>query len=575
MEKKCKIVLTSMFCNESRVMRRMLESCYKYIDYWVMQDNGSTDGTDQIVRDFFTEKNIPGVLYKVEEGWVGFGWNRDHLTQYCQKNVDHGCDWILKMDCDEILEVDDDFDWSIFDNNKIHSFHISAVVGTSIYYRAWMWNANMPWRFNHDPCHETIYSEIPEIGLNFERLNLPTSFRQIGFNEGQSWSNPKKFIVDSLVLEKKMIEEDSMLSNLYHFWYIGKSYFDARESPAFPLGNKQREEYTKRCIFYFESWLKHVHNIIDWDNQVPDREDEMAYTSLTFVAQCYAELNMIDTAIRRLIFSERFSTGRNDHLLMLVEYYKQTEQYNLMYQTSARLLDPNRTNAFPRYANFVDQSHYWDSPSQRVQHIHNESCDLITSKETREIGPLYISKHNSKRIFVVDNFYQHPDEVRKFALSVPYYEDSRWFKGKRTKQCYRNKLLKKAFEQIMGEEIHNWDDEGFNGVFQITTAADLQVYHFDTQKWAAMIYLTPNAPVESGTRSHVSKINGTRHSSDENIDAAFNGNFYDSTKFDVVDSAGNIYNRLLIMDARCIHSAGPYFGNNLNNGRLTHLFFFN
>jgi hypothetical protein len=37
---------------------------------------------------------------------------------------------------------------------------------------------------------------------------------------------------------------------------------------------------------------------------------------------------------------------------------------------------------------------------------------------------------------------------------------------------------------------------------------------------------------------------------------------------------GNIYNRLVIMDAQSIHSAGPYFGSNKTDSRLTHLFFF-
>jgi hypothetical protein len=89
-----------------------------------------------------------------------------------------------------------------------------------------------------------------------------------------------------------------------------------------------------------------------------------------------------------------------------------------------------------------------------------------------------------------------------------------------------------------------------------------------------MIYLTPNAPLISGTRTHRSRINGTRHRDEENADFAFQGDFYDSTKFDIADSAANIYNRLLIMDAGAFHSAGPYFGNNMETGRLTHLFFF-
>ena len=113
MNKKAKIVMIAMFKNEARGLPNMLESCKPYIDYYVMQNNGSTDGSDEIARKFLEDNNLPGVIYDVQEGWVGFGWNRDHLIQYCQEQVDHGCDWILKMDCDEILEVDADFDWSI------------------------------------------------------------------------------------------------------------------------------------------------------------------------------------------------------------------------------------------------------------------------------------------------------------------------------------------------------------------------------------------------------------------------------------------------------------------------------
>ena len=257
MNKNCKIVMVTMFKNEAKVMRRMLESCYKYIDYWVIQNNGSTDGTDQIVKDFFNEKQIPGVLYDVEEGWVGFGWNRDHLIQHCQ-SIDHGCDWILKMDCDEVLEIDDDFDWSPLDNKQTHGFHIPAIAGTCIYYRAWMWNASMKWRFNHDTCHETVYCEDESIGLNFQRVDLSTKFRQIGHNEGQSWSNPTKFISDSLILEEKMLREGTLFTDLYHFWYIGKSYLDAHECHTFPLGDSQKREYARRAIYYFEEYVNYI-----------------------------------------------------------------------------------------------------------------------------------------------------------------------------------------------------------------------------------------------------------------------------------------------------------------------------
>ena len=107
MNKTTKICLNAMVANEARTITRMLDSCYQYIDYWVIQDNGSTDGTQDIIREYFKEKNIPGFLYEIE--WQYPGWNRDHTLQECLK-ADHGCDWILRMDADERLEVEEDFE---------------------------------------------------------------------------------------------------------------------------------------------------------------------------------------------------------------------------------------------------------------------------------------------------------------------------------------------------------------------------------------------------------------------------------------------------------------------------------
>jgi len=64
--KRTKICMNAMVANESKVILRMLESCYQYIDYWVVQDNGSTDGTQDLIRNFFAEKGIPGYLYETE-----------------------------------------------------------------------------------------------------------------------------------------------------------------------------------------------------------------------------------------------------------------------------------------------------------------------------------------------------------------------------------------------------------------------------------------------------------------------------------------------------------------------------
>lgn len=557
-----KIVMTTMFKNEASVIRRMLDSCTQYVDFWVIQNNGSTDETPEVVKQWAEETGIPGVLYDVEEGWVGFGWNRDHLTRTCQ-SIDHGCDWILKMDCDEVLEVDADMDWTPLDNHNTHAFNISAVSGNCIYYRTWMWNARLPWAFNHDPCHETIYCLIPEIDKNYIARDLPPKIRQVGYNEGQSWSVATKFVSDSLILEEKMIREKLIPDNMYHFWYIGKSYFDAYPCSEFPLGDSQQKEFARRCVYYFKEYINEVLRQRNGMVQI----DEMTYMSYIFTGSTNEFLGQYDVAIEMYKAAEGYAPGRNDHLFQLALLYEKRKQYKEMLDVTTIMMQSERTNPFPAYSMFIDTSMYVDSQHKKVQQLHeialnNQSINFQMNKNTR------------KRIFIVDDFYSNPDEIREFALTqVEFKEDNNWYKGKRSSP-YIPPGIKERFEQIMGQKIIEFDSHSMNGVFQITTSSDRQVYHYDQQAWAAMIYLTPNAPAQSGTRLHQSKINGSRDSRQFGIDDAFNGDFYDSTKFETVDSAGNIYNRLVIMDAKCIHSAGNYFGDSDDTGRLIHLFFF-
>ena len=568
-ERKAKIVMIAMFKNEAPVLRRMLDSTLGYCDYYVMQNNGSTDGSEEIARQFLDENNLQGEIYFCEEGWQGFGWNRDHLIRYCQEKVNHGCDWILKMDCDEILEVDDNFDWRLIEDYNVPGFHITAVAGTTVYHRCWMWNARMPWGFNHDPCHETIYHQ--EIGEGFLRVDLPQGIRQIGLNEGQSWSNPTKFVTDALTLEEKMISEGDMLEEhrQYHFWYIGKSYYDAHECHTFPLGQNHKREYARRAIWYFAEWIKHVYR------NKPPGFDESAYNALIFSAEARRSLNEWEEALTTYKQAEVFAPIRNDHLIGQIQCYEYLKRYDKMLEAAIRLNDPARTNPFPHSASFINNEHYVDTgtlPARLLKLAH----DYIDAEKAAPVLPFYINtrQQQAKRVFIVDNFYANPDEIRNYALTqVEYEEDNRWYKGLRSKTTYRPKGLKESFEHIMGHKIVDFESS-YNGVFQIMRSHDPQVYHYDTQRWAGMIYLSPNAPIVSGTRLHRSNINGTRHRDEHDSDNAFQGEFYDSTKFEITDSAANIYNRLLIMDAGSFHSAGPYFGNTMESGRLTHLFFF-
>ena len=181
--------------------------------------------------------------------------------------------------------------------------------------------------------------------------------------------------------------------------------------------------------------------------------------------------------------------------------------------------------------------------------------------------------------WVIDNFYKDPDSVRKFALEQDYQineDGEQGYIGRRTKQQFLFPGLKEEFERIVGHKITRWEDHGMNGRFQYAKAGEPLVYHCDDQTWAGMIYLTPGAPYQCGTTTYALKGTDIRHKSHPEIYRCFHPDSrnFDKTPFETVDVFGNVYNRLVIFNARYLHSASEYFGFNQENSRLWHMFFF-
>jgi FkbM family methyltransferase len=203
----------------------------------------------------------------------------------------------------------------------------------------------------------------------------------------------------------------------------------------------------------------------------------------------------------------------------------------------------------------------------------------IYEKNIKPIPPIYTLAKSTPTAIVVDNFYEHPDEIREFALKQDYVEGGfgRGFIGRRTEQQFLFSGLKERFEQILGKKITKWEDHGMNGRFQIAWSGEPLVYHCDDQRWGGMIYLTPNAPYQCGTTLYAHKQTRARSYYDEGWDAAWKDipgdPHLDGTSFESVDVIGNVYNRLVIFDASNIHSASQYFGTVAENSRLWQMFF--
>ena len=191
-----------------------------------------------------------------------------------------------------------------------------------------------------------------------------------------------------------------------------------------------------------------------------------------------------------------------------------------------------------------------------------------------QMESIRMASNKKPRMWIVEDFYDDPDSVREFALNQKFYDDP-GFIGKRTREQFFFPRMKEQFERIMGMHITNWESHGMNGRFQHNVAGEAITWHTDFQKFAGLIYLTPNAPYSAGTRMAAYKQNRVRHCSDPRIMDCFNQiTFLDGTLYEDVDIVGNVYNRLVIYDGGLIHAAMEYFGYNKDNCRLWHMFFF-
>ena len=185
--------------------------------------------------------------------------------------------------------------------------------------------------------------------------------------------------------------------------------------------------------------------------------------------------------------------------------------------------------------------------------------------------------------YVIDDFYSDVDDVRDFALKQDFSVRGN-YPGPRT-QTFLNDSVKNTIESIVkpfyGNVIY-WSEEQYTGAYQYTTSRDRSWIHADqTTKWAAVCYLTPNAPLSAGTGLFKHKPTGLTMAP-KNEDGSYNqellkqiyADSQDMTKWEMVDRIGNVYNRLIMYRGDHFHMSLDYFGQDLYDGRLFQTFFF-
>jgi hypothetical protein len=215
-------------------------------------------------------------------------------------------------------------------------------------------------------------------------------------------------------------------------------------------------------------------------------------------------------------------------------------------------------------------------------------------------------------VIIIDNFYNNPMETRNYILHQEFGVRGN-FPGQRT-TSYATEQLKeiiqdyvtpfggkitefkipnveekeeekekekeekeKEKEEKEKEKEEKEKEEIYNGSFQYTTSRDQSWVHIDGfNNWAGIVYMTPNAPLNSGTAFYkfvdgaTCKMDATALNNQKETDRFSQ----DMTKWSLVDKVGNVFNRLVLFNANRYHMSLDYFGDNKENGRLFQVFFF-
>ncbi len=188
-----------------------------------------------------------------------------------------------------------------------------------------------------------------------------------------------------------------------------------------------------------------------------------------------------------------------------------------------------------------------------------------------------------KSIIVLDNFYSDPHHIRQRAFEMEWLDKYGNHPGKRT-YADRHPSVKSALENAIGKKITNWDEDWntHNGAYNLCKQTDRCWIHSDWgTSWACVVYLTPDAPLSSGTGLYQHKKTGFRspHDAKTPEEKALAKEFekndaLDFTAWELTDYVGNVFNRAVLYAGHYYHSAVQYFGHSDEYCRMHQTFFF-
>lgn len=207
------LAVTMIVKDETRVIKRLFDTVAPWLDYWVIHDTGSTDGTQKLILDYFTEQNIPGELHHTP--WKNFGYNRSEAI----KSTQNKADFTLLLDADFVLNVKDPNFKNILGQLGGHG-HLIKYEGGMDYRQNLLVKTSLNWYYK-GVTHEFITApdcDNRKMIRNFDAITI--THRADGANRSD------KFERDIRMLEDDVKDDPDNHEKGRSYFYLGQSYKD-------------------------------------------------------------------------------------------------------------------------------------------------------------------------------------------------------------------------------------------------------------------------------------------------------------------------------------------------------------
>ena len=310
------LTLCMIVKNESHIILECLNSVYKYIDYWVICDTGSTDNTKEIITNFFKEKGIPGEIHDHE--WKDFGHNRSLAFKAAEGKADYA--WVI--DADDYLEGE----LILPQTTEVDSYALRIKRGSFFWWRNQVFKLDSKWEYK-GVLHEYAACEKQNAKIIKLDGNYNICARTMGGARNVGISPVEKYSRDAEVLEKAMLEDPT---NTRHQFYLAQSYFDSQQ------WDKSDEAYRKRV------------EMGGWEEEV--------FYSLYRIAMIAAITNKTFGEIKeKFLMAWNYRPIRAEPLYQIAKMYRMVNQPRLAYLYSSMA----KTMPYPKFdILFIDEDIY-------------------------------------------------------------------------------------------------------------------------------------------------------------------------------------------------------------------------